>query len=107
MLHHMPSSFPPPTHVLLLPQAHSNFAEFAPYALLMLALVEHDGVVSTAPLHALGGALLIGRTAHAAAFTRDDWPAQRHFSMRTLGMVLTTTTMGILASLLLKRGIMG
>lgn len=50
-------------------RAHGNFIEYAPFALLMLGLLELCGL--QAPwLWALGTTLLIGRVLHAAGLSR-------------------------------------
>jgi uncharacterized membrane protein YecN with MAPEG domain len=45
-------------------RAHGNFIEYVPFALLLLLLLEVQGPPRW-QLHALGGALLIGRLLHA------------------------------------------
>ena len=46
---------------------HANFVENVPLALILISLLEMQGVSSTA-IHALGGTLLLGRVLHAATF---------------------------------------
>jgi uncharacterized membrane protein YecN with MAPEG domain len=50
-------------------RVHGNFIEHAPFALLMLGLLELCGLPATW-LYALGSALLLGRVMHAAGLSR-------------------------------------
>ena len=52
-------------------RVHGNFAEYAPFALLLIAMAELRG---TPPLllHALCASLLLGRLAHAWGVSRTD-----------------------------------
>nr|WP_163500435.1 MAPEG family protein [Halomonas socia] len=50
--------------MLLSMRRHSNFVEYVPLALLLIALLEMNGV-SVAMIHALGTGLLICRITHA------------------------------------------
>lgn len=61
---------------------HGNFAEYVPFALLLLFLVDY---VQYSPLlvHALGVMLLAGRLFHALAIYRTIFP------LRAAGMILT------------------
>lgn len=45
-------------------RVHGNFAEYVPFALFMLALLEISGRIPAPVLHGLGIALLAGRVAH-------------------------------------------
>ncbi len=47
-------------------RAHGNFAEFVPFALVLMLMAELQGA-NPFLLHALGLALMIGRIAHAWA----------------------------------------
>jgi uncharacterized protein len=72
-------------------RVHANFAEYAPYALLLLALAESLNTYIWA-LHAAGIMLVVGRVAHAyglSAFTGSS-------TGRVGGMVLTLTAIGVL-----------
>ena len=65
-------------------RVHGNFVETVPMALVLLGLVEANGLA--APwLHALGMALVAGRVAHAAGLSRSTGPS----AARTAGMVAT------------------
>lgn len=46
---------------------HANFVENVPLALILIALLEMQGVSSLA-IHILGGAVVLGRVLHAATF---------------------------------------
>lgn len=82
-------------------RVHANFAEYAPYALILIGLAES----LRAPalwLHALGLTLLAGRTVHAYALSQTPHIMQ----LRVLGMALTFTVLGLGAAtcLLLSLG---
>jgi uncharacterized membrane protein YecN with MAPEG domain len=70
--------------------------------MLLFALAELQALASGPVLHLIGGTLLLGRAAHAAAFASDHLPAAFHFKARTFGTAVTMTTTGVLATLLLK-----
>ncbi len=65
-------------------RAHGNFAEYAPFALLLIAMAELRG---TPPLvlHALCASLLLGRLAHAWGVSRTD----EDLRVRVAGMAAT------------------
>ena len=65
-------------------RVQANFAEYAPLALLLLALAELQGV-DPILLHGLGGLLLLGRLLHAFGLAREP----ETFAFRTAGMALT------------------
>ena len=77
-------------------RAHGNFAEYVPFALLMLALCEINGLPDWA-LHVLGVVLLVGRVLHATGIAREP----EDFKWRVLGTSLTFTVMGVAAAALL------
>jgi uncharacterized membrane protein YecN with MAPEG domain len=77
-------------------RAHGNFAEYVPFALLMLALCELNGLPDWA-LHVLGTVLLAGRVLHAHGIAQEP----ENFRWRVLGMSLTFTVMGVAAAALL------
>jgi uncharacterized protein len=51
-------------NLLLAMRRHANFVEYVPLALIMIALLEMNGVPARA-IHALGAVLVIARLAHA------------------------------------------
>ncbi len=78
--------------VLRAMRVHANFAEYTPFALLLIAFAESLG---TAPwlVHGLGIALIIGRVSHAYGLSRTP----EVFKFRVRGMVITFTVIGIAA----------
>lgn len=77
-------------------RAHGNFAEYVPFALLLMALCEVNGLPDWA-LHALGVALVAGRAAHAHGISREP----EEFRWRVLGTSLTFTVILAAAAALL------
>lgn len=74
-------------------RAHGNAAEYVPFALLLLALCEINGLPDWA-LHVLGTVLLAGRLLHGFGIAREP----ENFRWRVLGMSLTFTMMGVAAA---------
>ena len=69
-------------------RVQANFAEYAPFTLLLLVIAEVRG----APplwLHLLGVCLLVGRVVHAAGVSR----VREDTRIRIIGMVLTFTAL--------------
>ena len=56
--------------LLLRMRRHANFVENVPLALVLVALLEMQGVTSTA-IHGLGAALVVGRILHIIGFGHD------------------------------------
>ena len=77
-------------------RVHSNFAEYVPYSLLMVYLVEINGAPSIL-VHALGLSLLVGRLSHAFGVSRDN----EQFQYRVAGMALTFTVLLLSSAYLL------
>ena len=73
-------------------RAHGNCAEYVPFGLLLLGLLEGMGLPAWG-VHALGSALLAGRALHAWGISRE--PEVLRF--RTAGMALTFTVFGVAA----------
>lgn len=65
-------------------RAHANFAEYTPIALILILLIEMNGV-NPLLIHGAGISLLLGRILHAYSFSRDEV----HADTRVLGMKLT------------------
>ena len=65
-------------------RVHANFAEYVPFALLLLAMAELRGA-NPLPLNLLCGVLVIGRVVHAWGVSRD--PEDTRF--RVAGMAAT------------------
>ena len=77
-------------------RAHGNFAEYVPLALILLGLLEAQGV-SAGWLHALGAMLLLGRISHAYGMSQ---PNAVH-NARKIGIVLTWLAIAITSVYLL------
>ncbi len=56
--------------LLVAMRRHANFVEYVPLALILIALLEMQGV-PTAAIHALGGSLVFCRVAHAIGLKAD------------------------------------
>lgn len=65
-------------------RAQANCAEYAPFGLFLLLLMELQGAGGVM-LHGLGLCLLLGRAAHAYGFAAKPM----NLKMRQLGMILT------------------
>jgi uncharacterized membrane protein YecN with MAPEG domain len=76
-------------------RVHSNFAEYVPLTLFLVALVE-VGSASSWVVHALGSLLLVGRLSHAYGVSQTT----EVFAFRVSGMAMTFTTI-LFASLIL------
>lgn len=79
-------------------RVHANFAEYAPFALLLIAFVEGGGG-PTWLVHGLGIALVLGRVTHAYGVSQ----AAENFRFRVVGMASTFGVL-ILAALALFVG---
>jgi uncharacterized membrane protein YecN with MAPEG domain len=77
-------------------RAHGNCAEYVPFGLLLLGLLEGMGLPGWG-VHALGSALLAGRALHAWGISRE--PEVLRF--RSAGMALTFTVFGVASAALL------
>jgi uncharacterized membrane protein YecN with MAPEG domain len=77
-------------------RAHGNFSENVPFALLLMALCEINGLPDWA-LHVFGVVLLAGRVLHAHGIGQEP----ENFRWRVLGMSLTFTMLGVAAAALL------
>jgi uncharacterized protein len=73
-------------------RVHGNFAEYVPFALLLMFLAEYSGL-ATMYLHILGCVLLLGRLSHAWGVRQLKEP----FKFRVIGMILTLSVMLLLA----------
>ena len=77
-------------------RVHANFAEYTPFALLLLYMLETNGG-NEIWLNILGAALLAGRVLHALGLAK----ANENFRYRVTGMVMTFTVIGAAAASLL------
>ena len=75
--------------LLLRMRRHANFIENVPLALILVALLEMQGV-STMAIHGLGAALVLGRILHIAGFGDDV----RNIA-RGIGAGLSSLTIGV------------
>ena len=86
-------------------RVHGNFAEYVPFALLLMFLAEYSGL---APLylHVLGMVLILGRLSHAFGVQQIKEPLKfRVFGMLLTFAVLLLSAVAILVLLLLKTAI--
>lgn len=65
-------------------RAHGNFAKYMPIVLILLFLLEYNGM-SYLVIHAVGIAFLIGRWIHAQGLLNDNL----RYRMRGMGFTLT------------------
>ncbi len=75
---------------------HSNFAEYVPFALLLLFFVD-DGGTSVMIVHLLGIMLVVGRLSHAWGLSCSSSASPG----RMIGMILTLLMMIVSAVILL------
>lgn len=73
-------------------RVHGNFAEYVPFALLLMFLAEYSGL-SPLYLHVLGLALLLGRLSHAYGVSQ----LKEQLQFRVFGMVLTFSVISLAA----------
>ena len=73
-------------------RVQGNFAEYAPFALLLILLIELQGGGAFL-LHALGAALLAGRIAHAVGVSQHP----QIMPLRVSGMILTFLVLNVAA----------
>ncbi len=79
---------------------HGNFAEYVPFALLLLLLLEQKAGLSW-QLHLIGGLILGGRLLHALGLMQSAGTSPWRF----LGMVSTFTALLVSAGLLLWQSV--
>jgi uncharacterized protein len=77
-------------------RVQANFAEYVPFALLLLAMLELKSLMPLI-LHGLGAALLIGRGLHAYGVSGDP----ENLRFRVSGMMVTFTVILLSAVLLI------
>jgi uncharacterized membrane protein YecN with MAPEG domain len=66
-------------------RVHANFVEYVPLALLLLLVLELNGMWSAAVLHTLGGSLVFARLLHAFGLSTSTGTTPGRF----VGTVLT------------------
>ena len=69
-------------------RAHANFAEYVPFTLLLLFILESQTNIGLS-IHILGVALVVGRLVHAYGISQID----EDYRFRVLGIVITLGTM--------------
>jgi uncharacterized protein len=74
-------------------RVHANFAEYVPFALLLMALAESLGTWNWL-LHLMGAALAAGRLTHAYGVSQS----KENLRFRVGGMAATLTVIGAAAS---------
>ena len=84
-------------------QAHANFAEYVPLALVLLALIEGGSATSPLIIAVLGATLLAARISHGWAMAVKD----RNFLFRFLGTAGTLSTLFVESGLLLWSSLHG
>ena len=80
-------------------RAHGNFIEYVPFTLILLFLVEYQGL-SSHYCYILGSMLLLGRFCHSYGL------ADNVMKLRAFGMILTFLTRVISAFMLLVTQVM-
>lgn len=83
-------------------RVHANFAEYVPFTLVLLGMLELQASPAWV-LHALGVLLLVARCSHAYGVSQSD----ENFRFRVLGMMGTFSTMGVAAGLLVAKPLIG
>lgn len=83
-------------------RVQGNFAEYAPLAILLIAINEHLGMVSWG-VHALGAALVLGRCSHAFGVSQHP----ETLAFRQAGMVTTFTVIIIASLFCIRSGLSG
>lgn len=82
-------------------RAFGNCAEYAPFALLLLALIEGNGAPAWM-LHGIGILLIVGRVLHGWSFSFADG----HMGARVAGMGLTLAAIGVAALVALAQALL-
>jgi len=85
------------------PQAHGNFAEYVPFAVLLLGLVEGRRAAPVPVIAALGVVLLVARVSHGWGLAVRD----KKFWLRFLGMAGTYSVLLVESGLLLWSSLRG
>jgi uncharacterized protein len=83
--------------LLLAMRRHANFAEWVPLALILIALLELNGV-STRAIHSLGAALVIARLLHAIGLKSDTMQSVgRGLGAMATALITVTASVWLLA----------
>ena len=76
--------------VIVAMRRHANFVEFVPLALILIGLLEMNGVAAGA-IHGLGASLVVARLSHAFGYRGDD--SMRAF--RAIGAIGSTLVLAV------------
>ncbi len=76
--------------VIVAMRRHANFVEFVPLTLLLIGLLELNGVASGA-IHGLGAALVVARLCHAVGYRGDE----KLSAFRAIGAMGSTLTLAV------------
>ena len=79
--------------LLLAMRRQANFVEYVPLALILMALLEMNGMSATA-MYAFGGVLVVARICHAIGIKKDN-PANILRGLGAGGTALLTVVMSI------------
>ncbi|NTS77057.1 MAPEG family protein [Catenovulum sp. SM1970] len=80
-------------------RAHGNFAEYTPFALVLIYLVEQNYVGNTWLVIILGSLLFLGRIIHACGISQ----VKENFRFRVVGMGLTFSVLLTACAVLLVK----
>ena len=80
-------------HLLRRIRVHGNFAEYVPFALILIGLAEALGLAASA-VHGLGLLLLAGRAVHAYGLSQNP----HILAMRAGGMLATLAAIALAAA---------
>lgn len=70
-------------------RAHGNFIEYVPISLILVFLLEYQGLASHY-VHALGGLLFISRTLHGSAIITNNLKARQISMIVTFAIILVS-----------------
>ena len=85
------------------PQAHGNFAEYVPFAVLLLGLVEGRRAAPAPVTAAMGAVLVVARVSHGWGLAVRD----KRFWLRFLGTAGTFSVLLVESGLLLWSSLRG
>ncbi len=77
-------------------RAHGNFAEYVPLALILIGILNYQGLAPVL-IHVMGCVLVLGRIIHAYSITKDI------LKLRPVGMGMTFTVIFAAAALLILK----
>lgn len=84
-------------------RAHGNAAEYIPIALILLFLLEYNGLHPLL-IHMLGAAFVYGRYTHAKALLTNSLRARMKGMQYTLNLIITMAVANIVLALLIQFG---